>query len=131
MAVFRPVRRGVAAAELAVCLPTVALLVFAAIEGANMVYLSHSLAVAAYEGARVAIRPGSTSQDVITQCTEVYSSRNVVDASVSLSPPQSDTVERGTAITVTVSAPCDANNSLTPWFFGGKSASANVTMVKE
>ena len=69
--VFRTIRRGVAAAELAVCLPTVALLVFAAIEGANMVYLSHSLTVAAYEGARVAIRPHSTSQDAVRQCTEV------------------------------------------------------------
>jgi hypothetical protein len=41
------------------------------------------------------------------------------------------TVPRGTPIAITVSAPCDANAIVAPWFFGGKTLSVTTTMVKE
>ena len=48
-------RDGVAATELAVCLPPLLLLVVASIEFANMIFLNHSLSIAAYESARHAV----------------------------------------------------------------------------
>ena len=50
-------RRGVAASELAVCLPVIVLLVLAMIEACTMIFLKQSLTVAAYEGVRTAIEP--------------------------------------------------------------------------
>jgi hypothetical protein len=40
-------------------------------------------------------------------------------------------VERGLPISITVSAPSDSNNILPPWFYGGKTLSHRMTMVKE
>jgi Flp pilus assembly protein TadG len=55
-----PGRRGVAAAEFAVCLPVLVLVVFASIEACSMIFLKESLTVAAYEGSRVALQSAAT-----------------------------------------------------------------------
>ena len=47
--------RGVAAAELAVCLPVIVLIVIATIEACSALFLKQSLTAAAYEGVRTAI----------------------------------------------------------------------------
>src|SRR5262245_11435218 len=62
--------RGVAAAELAVCLPIVVLLVLATIEACSALFLKQSLTVAAYEGVRTAIEEGATSANVQTACNQ-------------------------------------------------------------
>ena len=54
--------RGVAAAELAVCLPIVVLMVIATIEACSAVFLKQSLTVAAYEGVRTALEEGATAK---------------------------------------------------------------------
>ncbi len=51
-------RDGVAATELAVCMPVIVLVVLATIESCAMIFLQQSLSIAAYEGARVALAPG-------------------------------------------------------------------------
>ena len=48
-------RSGVAAAEFAVCLPVIVLLVLAMIESCTMVFLKQSVSIAAYEGVRTAL----------------------------------------------------------------------------
>lgn len=96
-----------------------------------MVFLSHSLTIASYEGARVAINYDSTTYDVNAKCNEMITARGVEDVDVDISPPDVAAVPRGQTITVTISAPCDSNALIPPWFFGGKTLSASTVMVKE
>jgi Flp pilus assembly protein TadG len=124
-------RRAVAATEMAICLPLVAMLILASIEACGMIFLSHSLSIASYEGARVAINYDSTTTDAVDKCTEMIDARSVTDGDIDISPADVATVPRGAPITVTISAPCDANAMIPPWFFGGKTLSASTTMVKE
>ena len=54
-------RRAAAAAELAICLPLIVMLVMASIEACTMIFLDHGLTIASYEGVRVAINFDGTS----------------------------------------------------------------------
>lgn len=128
---IRSCNRGVAATELAICLPLVAMLLLASIEACGMIYLHHSLSIASYEGARVAINYDATSSDVIDKCNELNAVRRVQEGAVDISPANVATVPRGNRITVTVSAPCDSNAMIPPWFFGGNTLSSSTIMVKE
>ncbi|TWT37384.1 TadE-like protein [Posidoniimonas corsicana] len=127
----RPPRHGAAVAELAICLPLLAMLVLASIEACTMMFLNHSLTIASYEAVRVAINYDSTNADVHDRCTEIITDRAVAGASVNINRANVMTTPKGTPITVTVSAPCDANALLPPWFYGGQTMTASTTMVKE
>jgi Flp pilus assembly protein TadG len=98
-------RRGVAAAETAVMLPVLLLLVFGSIELANGVYLKQTLTLAAYEGVRSASWPGATNADAHTRIADVLAARSVTDYEVEITPEVTLTTERATEITVRVSAP--------------------------
>jgi TadE-like protein len=124
-------RRAAAAAELAICLPLIVFLLLASLEACSMIFLDHSLTIASYEGVRVAINYDGNNADVITRCNEIIAERDVDDASIAISPANVSTVNRGTPITITVSAPCDANALLPTWFYGGKTLTCSTTMVKE
>jgi len=124
-------RRGVAAAEFALCLPLLVILPLATIEACSMIFLNHSLTIAGYEGVRVAINYDGTNADTMDRCNEIITERKVNNSSVSLSVADVSLVPRGTPITITVTAPCDANAIIPPWFFGGRSLTATTTMVKE
>lgn len=127
----RPERRGVAATELALTLPLIVMLVLGSLEACSMIFLNHSLSIASYEGVRVAINFDATTQDVEDRCETLIDARNVASGLVTIVPANVATVPRGQQISVTVSAPCDANAILPPWFFGGKTLTATTIMVKE
>lgn len=124
-------RRGVAAAELALCLPLIVLLILASIEACSMIYLRHSLMIASYEGVRVGIDYDGTNTEVMNSCNEIIEARAIADATVTIEPGNVASAPRGQPITITVSAPCDDNAILPPIFFGGKTLTAFTTMVKE
>jgi Flp pilus assembly protein TadG len=122
----------VAATEFAVCLPPLLLLVVASIEFANMIFLNHSLSIAAYESARHAVPKMSTNSEVETCCNEILSGRGVVGATITLFPSDITTAEPGQHVTVTVSADCAPNASILPlWFFHGHTMTSSVTMARE
>jgi Flp pilus assembly protein TadG len=124
-------RKGAAVVEMAVCLPVIVLLVFASIETCNAIFLRQALSASAYEGARVAVRPESTSQQAISRCQAVLDGRDMQDTSITLNPQDVSTVQRGQLIEVTISATCD-NNSVGPsWFFGGRTVEGHASFVKE
>jgi hypothetical protein len=127
----RQSRSGTAVVELAVCLPLVLLLVFATNEVADMLFLKQTLYTSAYEGARVAIHPGSTPSDVSKRCSEILAVRGVKGANVAIEPANFETQPRGSAIAVTVTAPSGSNTSLPVWFFSGKTLRAKPVMMKE
>jgi Flp pilus assembly protein TadG len=123
--------RGAAAAEMAICLPLMVMLVLGSIETCSMIYLRHSLTIASYEAARVAIDFDATNTEVLARCQEILDAREVADADIDIEPDDVTMVERGQPIAITVSAPSDSNNIIPAWFYGGKTLSHRMTMVKE
>ena len=69
--VRRRSRRAVAAAEFAVCLPILVLLVFGSIEASSFIFLKQALSVAAYEGAREAALSNSTATAAEDRATHI------------------------------------------------------------
>jgi hypothetical protein len=124
-------RRAAAAAELAICLPLLVMLVLASIEACTMIFLDHGLSITSYEGIRVAVAYDATNTSVLARCNQIINERGIDDASITITPANVATVPRGQPIAITVSAPCDANGLIPPWFYGGQSMSATTTMVKE
>lgn len=124
-------RRGVAASELAVCLPVLVLLVLAMIECCTMIFLKQSLTVAAYEGVRTSIEPNAVAADVETKCEGVLEDRRVEQPQIVITPANFESLAPGEYVTVTVSAPADRNSVLPGNFFGGRTLTASATMMKE
>jgi len=103
-------RRGAAAVEAAIVLPVVVFVVFGSIEIANGVFLKQSLAVAAYEGAREASRPGGTQNHALSRIREVLSNKGVDNEIVTITPSITEATPRGTKIYVKVSAPVSTDS---------------------
>jgi len=123
--------RGVAAAELAVCLPLVVLLVIASIEACSAIFLKQSLTVAAYEGVRAAVAPGGTSSSVQATCNQVLADRRVNGAAVTVSPSNISALAPGEYVNVTVTAPCSSNSLVPTSFYRGRSLSTTASMMIE
>jgi Flp pilus assembly protein TadG len=124
-------RRGAAVAELAVCLPTIAMLLLGSVECCNMIFVQQGLSVAAYEGARTATRRDSTNADITSHSTNIITARKINSATVTISSADVTQLAPGTQITVTVKTTCAANSFLPPWFFAGRSLGTHCTMVRE
>jgi Flp pilus assembly protein TadG len=124
-------RRGVAAAELAVCLPIVVLLVLATIESCSALFLKQSLTAAAYEGVRTAIEKGTTTANVQAACNQILADRRIQGSVVTLTPVSTASLKPGDFIDVTVSAPCSSNSPVPTTFFRGKTLSAKASMMIE
>jgi Flp pilus assembly protein TadG len=123
-------RRGVAAAELAACLPVVVLIVLATIEACTMIFLRQSLAIAAYEGARSAVQLNAGFADVARSTQAILAERRVNSGSTVVSPSLA-TVRPGEYVEVTVSAPAASNSIVPISFYLGRTLSASATMMKE
>jgi Flp pilus assembly protein TadG len=124
-------RRGVAAAEFAVCLPVIVLILLATIEACTMVFLKQSLSIAAYEGARVALSQNATNADVQRVAQQVLTERRVNGGTVELQPAALTAIAPGEYLTVNVSAPA-ANNAVIPIrFYRGRAIAGSATMMKE
>lgn len=129
----RPARtsRGVAAAELAVCLPVVVLLVIATIEACSALFLKQSLTVSAYEGVRTALVEGSTTSSIQASCNQILDDRQIQGGKVTVSPKNIDALKPGDFIDVTVSAPCASNSLVPTTFYRGRTLSATASMMVE
>lgn len=124
-------RRGVAAAEFAVCLPVLVLLLMGSIETCSMIFVKQSLACAAYEGVRTGLQPNATAADIRRACLDLLSDRNVRGASVTVTPADPRRAREGEFIQVRVSA-ASAANAVTPLrFFRGRTLEATASMMKE
>ncbi len=123
--------RGVAAVELAVCLPIVVLLVVATIEACSAVFLKQSLTVAAYEGVRMALVEGATAGNVQASCNQVLADRTIEGGTITISPSDIASLRVGEYVNVTVSAPCDENSVVPANFYRGRRMSATASMMIE
>lgn len=130
-------RSGAAVIETALLLPLLVLLAFGSIELSNMVFMKQSLAIAAYEGARIATKPGATQEQADTRIREVLTARNVtaytVQYATSGDAPISVTslTPRGTQLTVSVES-SNGGASFGPLrLFTGRTLRCQTTMVRQ
>jgi Flp pilus assembly protein TadG len=124
-------RLGVAAAELAVCLPIVVLLVIATIEACSALFLKQALTAAAYEGVRTAIEEGATTTIVQNACNQILADRKIQNAKVTIKPANIAALNPGEFVDVTVSAPCNSNSAVPTAFYRGRTLSATASMMIE
>jgi hypothetical protein len=96
-----------------------------------MIFLDHSLTIASYEGVRAGINYDGTNADVLARANAIINSRDIKGATVELNPPDVASAERGEPVAVTVSAPCNLNMVIPPYFYDGRTLRATMTMVKE
>ena len=124
-------RRGAAIAEMALTLPFLVIFVLGSIELCSMVFLRQALVITAYEGARTSIRDEATTADARAQALQVLAARNVSGATITFNPVNIGGLERGTVLSVTVTAPADQFSIVPILNIGGSTLTATTTMVKE
>ena len=126
----RQKRDGAAVVEFAVCLPVLIVIVLGAIECCSMIFVDQSLHVVAYESIRTAIRSNTQAGESQARALQVINERNLKQTTVTFNPPNPERVDRGTPITVTVTASTAANSVMGMDFFSG-SLQAVAVMIKE
>ncbi|MAI31830.1 MAG: pilus assembly protein [Rubripirellula sp.] len=124
-------RSGVAAAECAVCLPLLILLVFGSIEATSLIFLKQTLNIAAYEGIREAIKVGSNNASGTSRAENILRSRDVKSFEISFPNGQSGQTKRGDAVVLEVRASSAANSPLVGRFIKDRPVVTRVVMVKE
>ena len=123
-------RAGAAVVEFAVCLPLIVLIVLGTIEAGSLLFLKQTLVQAAYEGAKVAIVNGDPDQ-VEAVVDAVAASRNLTGVNVQFTPSDRASVPAGETITITISAPGDANSLIPFGPFRNQTVQTSASMVRE
>ena len=122
-------RRGATAVEFALAAPVLLLIVFAAIEFSRVNMLRHTIAEAAYEGARRGIVPGATAEEVRSAATNIVRSASANTFAVDVLPATlaPDTPQ----VSVTVSIPIAENTWGISMFFRGRTLVKSFTLQRE
>ncbi len=111
-------RRALAAAELAVCLPMLTLIVFGSLQACNLIYLKHGAVTAAYEGTLELAKRNASSASVIARAEQVLAARGVRGATIQIHPAGTDVYATppGTPFSIEVVAPVSQNMPLSGFF---------------
>ena len=123
-------RHGAAVIEFAICLPVMLVLVLGAIESCSMIFVNQSLNVVAYETVRATVKSNAQPGDGQARAQQVIAERRLKKAVVTFNPSNPELADRGTPITVTVTAPTSDNSVMRMDFFSG-SLQAVAVMNKE
>lgn len=127
----RKSRNGIATVELALVLPVMLILVLGTIEVCHRIFLRQSSLLVAYEGARLAARSITSSQDVIARCNTMLEQRRVVGGTVQVIPENLLALAPGELFTIRVTVPW-ANNSPTRFVLRDQgTVSVDVHMLRE
>jgi|KNS12BottometaT_FD_k123_180424_1 Flp pilus assembly protein TadG len=132
-------RRGVAATELALCLPLLVALILGLIECGRAMQVEHMVSTAAREGARMAILEGSTNEEVEEWATDVVVDtlgvdRSEVSVEIGIENTGGDDLEEAESrdeCAVTVSVPHSAAAIIGLNIFEGQLASGRAMMRHE
>jgi len=101
----------------------------ATIEACAMIYLKQTLKIAAFEGARVGMVPGSIALNVQAQSQLVLTDHSVVKSSISMLPAEPASLVNGDFFRVTVSAQCAPNSLIGGWFYAGRTLNESVELT--
>ncbi|MEZ6136864.1 MAG: pilus assembly protein [Pirellulaceae bacterium] len=127
----RDPRRGAAVVEFAVCLPVMVLLIFASLEGANMLFVRQATVQAAYEAVKSAARSNGSTATATTIGQDVLAARNITLDSLTFNPPSVNGAAAGTPIVCTVRVQGDSRSIIGFGPFRGLVIEAQATMIKE
>lgn len=131
------IRKGIAAVEMAVCLPVLMIIAMGTLETTNLISLRQRLLTVAYEAARTATAPGHTSQDGVDAGDAVLTARAInggsVTAKTATGADVTATTATGTEVVATVVAPFSTNSYIKPFVLAGlvTDVTVKVTMVRQ
>jgi Flp pilus assembly protein TadG len=95
-------RRGVAAVEFAMIAPIMMLFTFGLIEMGRFILVKESATHATREGARMAVRPFATDDEVVARVNEELAIMSIQGATITVDPPDLEDAEPGSMVTVRV-----------------------------
>lgn len=114
----RGTRRATAVAELAICLPVIALVLFGSIQACSLMFLKHAAISAAYEGSLELAKSNASNTSVTTRVQQVLDARGVTGGTILIKPNGTNVAQAtaGDTITIVVRLPT-ANNLTLDGFF--------------
>lgn len=128
-------RRGAVTAELALCLPMLLVTGLGMIETINLVSVQARLQSVAYEAARLATRPTTSSATAATSAqVQAYGQTLLTQLGISgatVTPPDLSNAPPQTVITVTVSAPWSQNSATSFLVSNSLNLSSQATLIVE
>ena len=124
-------RTGGALVEFAVCLPLMVLLIFASLEGANLLFVRQAVVQAAYEAAKSVAKPDGTVANARLLGEQVLVARNLGQHQITFIPSDAETAPRGTPVTVQVEVNSNSRDILGIGPFRNLVIQAEAVMAKE
>jgi Flp pilus assembly protein TadG len=125
-------RSGAVAVEFALVLPIFCLLVFGTVELGRAVMVYQILTNGAREGARYAIVPDRTNEEIEEVVNDYFADSTISGHSVAIDPEDVAGAASGTKLTVTVSVPFADVAWGSDWLgMGDETFSVSVSMRKE
>lgn len=117
--------------EFAVCMPVIVLVVFASLEGANMLFVRQATVQAAYEATKFASRRDGTSERAERLATDVLAARRINNPSITFVTGDPQSTPSGSDVTIRVSV--NSNDRLITGLriFSNRQIEAVATMQKE
>ncbi len=93
-----------------------------------MLYVSQTLKITAFEGARVGIVPGAEAANVAFQATAILDDHNVRGHSVTMNPADPGTLQSGDWFTVTTTATFVDNSLIGGWLYADRTLTQSVSL---
>ncbi len=122
-------RQGTTVVEVAIVLPLILMLFFAAIDFSRANSIRNTAENAAYEGARRAIVPGATKQSALDEANVILGLLSIHSATITVSP---ETITNSTPqVTVTVTVPLGSNLYAASPFLTSTTISRTCTLTRE
>lgn len=122
-------RTGTTTVEFAIVAPVFFLVIFSMFEFSRLNVIRHTADNAAYEAARVAMVPGATAAEAITEANRLLNMIGTSGAVVTVNP---STLSLSTAaVTIAIDIPLDQNGWVVPKFTAGKTLHAESTLRTE
>jgi Flp pilus assembly protein TadG len=117
--------------ELAVCLPVIVLVVFAALEGANMLFVRQAVVQAGYEAAKHASKREGTRAEAENLALQVLAARRINRPQITFVSGNPDTTRTGSDVIVDVSVNSNDRLFTGLGIFSNRRIEARTTMKKE
>ncbi len=127
----KALRQAAAAVELAVCLPVIVVLVFGALEGANILFCKQAMVEAAYESCKHASRADGTSAHANTLATDILKARRVNRSTITFTPANVELANPGQEVSVNIKVSANERTYTRLGLFNNRTIEVNATMLKD
>ena len=94
-------------------------------------HVQQQLKTTAFEAARVGIVPGAKTLNVTYQSELLLDGHGIQSYSISMDPPNPQSLDQGDYFTVTISAPCGPNSLVGGWIYADRILSKSVSLSAE